>query len=258
MNNSLFRSPATHGLRPRSLIREKAADKPRCRLVCFPYAGGSSAIYRGWQAALGPQVDTVAVELPGHGARFDEAPVGDLDALVETLREPVSALFDLPTVFFGHSNGALIAYALAQRLQRDHGSAPRHLILSAKRPPHFARERPLHSLPRPALMEELVTLAGTPSEVLANAELMDLMLPVLRADFALGETYVPSLQAPLPCPATLIAGSADPEATPAEVGEWARYVDTVARREVIDGGHFFIHHSREALLEIVKEVLSRV
>jgi medium-chain acyl-[acyl-carrier-protein] hydrolase len=257
MNRPIPTAGATRHQKSRLLLREQPPAAPLCRLVCFPYAGGSAAIYRGWQAMLGPGIEVVAVELPGHGTRFSEEPVSHLDSLVAMMFPDVSELFDLPVIFFGHSNGALIAYVLAQLLYRSNGLSVQHLVLSAKQPPHLERRRQLHRLDTAEFLNELHALAGTPPEVLANSELMELMLPMLRADFALGETYVYPPRGPLPCSATLVGGTRDSEVSVAEVGEWAPYVDTVTSLEVIEGSHFYIHHARDELLDIVRRACCR-
>lgn len=258
MNRPILTANAMRHQRSRLLLREQSPAAPLCRLVCFPYAGGSAAIYRGWQAVLGARIDVVAVELPGHGTRFSEESVSDLDSLVAMMFAEVSELFDLPIIFFGHSNGALIAYVLAQLLYRSNGLSVQHLILSAKQPPHLKSRRQLHRLSTAELLNELHVLAGTPPEVFANSELMELMLPMLRADFSLGETYVYPSQEPLPCSATLVGATRDSEVSIAEVGEWTRYVRAVVSLEVIEGNHFYIHHARDELLDVVRRACCRL
>lgn len=240
------------------LVRETPPLDAPLRLLCFPYAGGSSAIYRGWQAALGQSVEVIAVELPGRGTRFGDTPIGDLEALVDSFMLEIPVLLDRPVLFFGHSNGALMAYALALRLRKLQLPLPAHLFLSAKPPPHLERQRRLHRLPSEQLLVELKALGGTPPEVLDNAELMELVLPVLRADFALSETFVHPLVPPLACGATLIGATSDREVAPGEMEEWSRYLRCESAPHLIEGDHFFIDKQRAAVLDIVRATLGKM
>src|SRR5215467_3967748 len=81
----------------------------RLRLLCFPYAGGSSSSYRSWSAALPEGIEICPVELAGRGNRFQEAPCRDLGGLVRDLSNELRPLLDIPFAIFGHSMGALLS-----------------------------------------------------------------------------------------------------------------------------------------------------
>jgi medium-chain acyl-[acyl-carrier-protein] hydrolase len=240
----------------RLLVREAIVASPVCRLFCFPYAGGNSTIYRGWQAALGSGIEVVSVEPPGRGKRFLEAPISDLKVLIGEMIKELPALMTVPSIFFGHSNGALMCYELAHELRRQGMPMPLHLILSAKQPPHIPDDKNLHNLPTAELLEELKALNGTPPEILAHAELMEIVLPLLRADFSLGETYQHGTKVPLDCQMTLLGGTDDPDLSIEELAEWEPYGMHEATVHALKGDHFFIHACREEVLQIVKQVIA--
>jgi medium-chain acyl-[acyl-carrier-protein] hydrolase len=237
-------------------IREARVPAPACRVFCFPYAGGAAAIYRGWQMALPRDAELLAVELPGRGIHFRSQPIPSLEVLVDRLVDVVAPLMDVPTVFFGHSNGAMISHALALELRRRGLPQPRAMLLSAKRPPHLeSREEVVHTLPTPQFIEKLRELNGTPPEILGNDELLSFFLPMLRADFALSETcrYEPS--PPLRCDTRLLGGDRDVDVSAEQLREWARYFERPPPLDVLAGDHFFIHSARDGVLAVLRRVV---
>lgn len=228
----------------------------RLRLFCFPYAGGSSAVYRGWQERLGPDVEVCAVELPGRGSRFDEPAVADLGALVERLADELAPRLDRPYAFFGHSVGALVAFELSHCLQRRGLALPRWLLLAAKAAPQFfnPEERERHRLPDAEFKKMLSKMGGTPDSILESDEIMHLFLPVLRADFALWETYVHTPRAPLPTSLFLFGGNRDTVPREHLLG-WSDHAAAYAGCEWHDGEHFFVHSHAEQLQTRIRALL---
>lgn len=214
------------------------------RLFCFPYAGGAARTYQPWTTALPPQIEVCIVELPGHGRRWAEPPITQLAPLIESLQIAMQPWLDKPFLFFGHSLGALIAFELARSLQNHYNLLPDLFWVSAARAPHLpASNPPLHLLPKADFMAELRRYSGTPEAVLANAELMALLLPMLRADFRLLETYRYQEQGPLSCPITACWGESDTIVSPEEVKAWGIHTNHAFSLEKISGDHFFIHQT---------------
>lgn len=224
------------------LITPNPRPQAHWRLFCFPYAGGAASIYQSWGGALPPQVEVCAIELPGHGRRLMEPAIAQLDTLIQHLKAAVQPWLDKPFLFFGHSLGALIAFELARSLQQHQQPTPKLLWVSAARAPHLrSPDPPMHQLPPADFVAELRRYSGTPDEVLANAELMDLLLPMLRADFELLETYRYENQAPLSCPIAAFWGEADAIVNSEEVKAWHIYTDQTFTLDKLTGDHFFIH-----------------
>ena len=227
------------------------------RLYCFSYAGGSPGQFLDWQAALGPQVEVCAIQLPGRGARFSEAPCSSLPQLVDTLAAVLAAEPDLPFAFFGHSLGGLIAFELARRLAAGGHAMPQHLFISGCAAPRERAPRvPVRTLDDAALLRKLAHYNGTPPELLAHAELMELLLPAIRADFALADDYVYRPGPPLALPLTILAGRADRIDRAGAVDGWARESTGPCRVHWFDGDHFFINSQRQAVLDCMARELA--
>jgi medium-chain acyl-[acyl-carrier-protein] hydrolase len=171
-------------------------------------------VYRDWFKALPSNVRILSVEMPGRGSRLKEPPFTSWIALVDALAEAIEPLLKVPFALFAHSMGAVIAFELARRLRRDRGPQPLLLIVSGRRAPPIPDDTALkYDLPKDEFVEALRHLGGTPREVLEHAELMELMLPLIRADFQLIGTYEYHPGAPLECPIRAYAGSEDCEET---------------------------------------------
>lgn len=223
------------------------------RLFCLPYAGGGASIYGGWGATLPAAISVCPVEIPGRGRRFRERAVPALPVLAERLAAELAPYLDRPFAFFGHSMGAIIAYELTRKLV-ERGLRAERLLASGRRAPQCpGRAEPLHPLPEAAFVERLRGLDGTPEAVLADPELMELMLPVLRADFTLCESYRHAGPAPLACPVSAFGGLADESVRRDELLAWAEVSGGPFRLRMFEGGHFFLNQAgaplRAALCE---------
>lgn len=238
---------------------ERPNHQSSFKLFCFPYAGGGSAVFRAWCDELPKKVEVVSIRLPGRENRIDESPLGSLDCLVEALYENIISLLDKPYAFFGHSNGALICYKLALRLQRSRFSGvPKLLILSAKCPPHvMSKKENLSLLPDDEFLAKLSELNGTPKELLENREMMDLLLPMLRADFSLGENLDFEPDVILKCPATVFYSRED-NISFQKITAWQDLFSEKISFHEFSGGHFFIHEQRAQLLAVLSEELNKI
>lgn len=230
---------------------------PALRLFCFPYAGGSARIFSGWAERLPAGMEVCPVELPGRGTRFTDPLYDRLDPLVDDLLPGVLARADVPVVLFGYSLGALVAFELGRRLAARHDVTPRQLIVCAFRAPHLPRKGiPDHTLPEPQFRERLREYNGTPEEVLADEQLMDVVGPILRADLAVPETYRHPDGARVTWPITAFAGADDPEAPPVDVAAWREETTGGFTLRVLPDDHFFLHSQEDTLLRALTEVLS--
>ncbi|HVT57686.1 MAG TPA: thioesterase domain-containing protein [Thermoanaerobaculia bacterium] len=228
-------------------------------MLCFPYAGGGASAYRGWPGALPAGVEICPVQLPGRESRLREPPFDRLEPLVRTLADVLEPHLELPFVFFGHSLGALVSFELARELRRRGGPMPLHLFASGRRAPQVpAREEDIHDLPEPEFIARLRELNGTPEEVLQHDELMCLLSPLLRADFAVNETYVHEAAEPLDCGISAFGGLGDEEVTREDLLEWREHTRGAFRLRMLPGDHFFLHSARGHLLEAVTRDLAEL
>jgi surfactin synthase thioesterase subunit len=228
------------------------------RLFCLPYAGGSAVVFRPWREALPAHVTLHPLELPGHGTRLREPAHNRIADIVAALAVDVMPYLDRPFAFFGHSLGALVAFELCRYLRQHCDRRPQRLFISACPAPTHSRTRPaLHGLPDDQLVAELHRLGGTPTRVLDSAELMELLLPAVRADFAALETYEYIAGAPLTAPMLVFGGKEDTEVPPPQLQDWRGETTGPWALQLFPGGHFFLHSAREALLQAVREALSQ-
>lgn len=226
------------------------------RLFCFPYAGGGASIFYRWQNNLPAAIQPCPVQLPGRENRIAEPPFESVISLRFELGDCLDPYLDRPFALFGHSMGALIAFELARELRRREKPLPSHLFVSGRRAPQVtANKPPIHQLPDSEFMDELRMLQGTPEEVLANEELIQLVLPTLRADFALCETYRYYSEEPFDFPITALAGTGDADTSLEEIGEWRRQTDSQFRLHELPGNHFFLNTQSREILRIIEESL---
>ncbi|MGK5533239.1 thioesterase II family protein [Streptomyces sp. URMC 129] len=245
------------------LARQEPADRagpagPRAavRLFCLPYAGGAAAAYRAWGALAPAPVQVCPVEIPGRGRRLGEPPFGRLRPLVGALADALTGHLDRPFALFGHSMGGLLAFELTRTLRRRGLRLPEHLFVSGAAPPDEPRTRPpLHAAPDAQVKAELRRLGGTPRHLLDDDELMELALPVLRADFSVLETYTCRAEPPLPVPMTVFGGTTDPLVPAASLHGWRRQAGAGARLVLLPGGHFFLHPAATEVVAAVSGTL---
>ncbi|MES0861730.1 alpha/beta fold hydrolase [Ruegeria sp. SCPT10] len=211
------------------------------RLVCFPHAGGAAERFHDWISGFAPVLDVRAVTLPGRGRLMDQSPVESWPDLIESIVTRLQPLADRPFAIFGHSFGARLAYEVTRALADDE-QAPNLLIVAGPAPQMAQRDRKISGLPRPAFLAEIEAINGTPPEVLANTDLMDRMLPALRADFALLETYEAdraSKHSPLPCPILAVGSDNDPQVPFHSILGWRHRTRSRFECRLFAGDHFF-------------------
>jgi medium-chain acyl-[acyl-carrier-protein] hydrolase len=226
----------------------------RLRMFCLPHAGGNAMLYRPWRHLFPAGVDICPIELPGRGARLREPAFTRMSELIDVLVEVLEPLLSVPFAFFGHSMGAAIAFEAAKRLRRAGG--PVHLFASGRPAPDRTHEpRALHRLPDTELVLALARLGGTPAEVLARDDMIAALLPCIRADLELIETYVPTCGEILSCPITALAGSKDEMIDRRSLDAWSRFTSGGFRVHVFSGGHFYLAESAPSVVaEILRDL----
>jgi surfactin synthase thioesterase subunit len=189
------------------------------------------------------------VQLPGREGRLSELALKRMGDLVPAAARALLPYLGQPFAFFGHSMGALVAFELARHVRAEHGLLPQHLFVSGHGAPH-ARERAtaMHALSDREFTEKLREMQGTPEEVLQHEELRQLIMPVLRADFELCETYRYEPGQPLACPISALGGLQDPYVAREALEQWRRH--TLARFEArtFPGDHFFLNSCRPLVI----------
>jgi medium-chain acyl-[acyl-carrier-protein] hydrolase len=231
----------------------------RIRLFCFPFAGGGASMFLPWIDKLAPKIAVYPVQLPGRENQFTVPAFRRLPALLERLGEVLAAFTDMPYAFFGHSMGGLICFELARHLRREHYPLPRHLFISGLRAPQVGwkiENPPVHQLPEEKFIERIRKLNGTPESILSNRELLRLVLPTLRADFELCETYRYISEEPLDCSISAFGGVEDKNICLADIAAWKAQTTRKCRVRMFPGDHFFIYRFQEMVLRAIDYDLS--
>lgn len=242
----------------RWLKRVPRGPRARVRLFCFPYAGGGASAYRLWGAGLPPWIEPVAVQLPGREERLVEPPYTAIAPLVQGALKAMGPFFDLPFALFGHSMGALVVFELARALRRLRCAEPAHLFVSGRCAPELP-----HPLPPLAgkldadLMRQLARLGGTPPEVLASDELMELVLPIFRADVTVCEKYEYRPELPLGCAISAFGGLGDPVILRDTLLTWEKQTTRGFTLRMVPGGHLFVNEARDLLCGAISDDLAR-
>ncbi len=228
------------------------------RLYCLPYAGGLAGSYLKWNPYLADFIELVPIELAGRGRRREESAYGSFRAAIRDLYAQIRSSMDAkPYAIYGHSMGALMAYELGLTLERSPLPNPEHIFFSGHKPPHLTNgSKNLHRLGDDEFKKAIMAIGGTPSEVFQDRELVEFFLPILRADYRMIETHVH--EAPLErldCDISVFFGIQDRLMQPEDAHAWRSYTQEACQLYEFDGGHFFIHHQIQPVVEKINQIL---
>ena len=233
------------------------ATASRATIWCFPFAGGGASIYNPWKRAAEPWLAVQPVRLPGREARVREPAHRDVHELVEAAITPLAPLMTRDVALFGYSMGALVAFELARALRRCGLPQPAHLFICAHRAPHLPDPlEPIHHLSDHALRDAVKQRFGQANAALDNPELAQLLLPVLRADLSVCETYRYRADEPLDCPISVLGGAADQIVPREHLDGWSEHTRAGVAVKMFEGDHFFLMCEPAAPLAWVQERLS--
>lgn len=233
----------------RWIVRPSPAPHASVRLFTLPYAGGSAFVYQAWPKGLAPAVELNAIQLPGRGGRLNEPPFKRMEPMVRAIAAEVLPHLDRPFSIFGHSMGAVVGFELARLLRREYNLEPLHLFVSGCSAPQYPAGRaPFHRLPREELLRELRRLGGTSQKVMHEEELLEMLLPALRADFEVLETYSYEAEPPLGCPISAFGGLEDDYAGRESLEAWRAQTSSRFSLRMFNGDHFFLQSSSEGSL----------
>jgi medium-chain acyl-[acyl-carrier-protein] hydrolase len=223
----------------------------RFRLFCLPYAGGGAMVFRDWARQLPDWIDVCPIELPGRGTRLAEPLITAFAPMVRAVASAIAAHLDRPFGFFGHSMGAAIVFELTRHLRRYGWRGPDHLFVAGRRAPQLPPEGDpacrFAGLPKPEFIEELKRLKGTPPEVFEHEELLELFVPILRADFALCQSFTFTPEPPLACPISVYGGEHD-EAGREAFEAWGEMTTGPFTVRMFPGDHFFVNTAQALFL----------
>jgi len=245
MKNKLFTIP-------------KPNKSAKYRLFCFPYAGGSASTYAKWPNKFNDNVELVLIQPPGRGSRFNEVAHTSMESIVLELMESASYITSLPYVFFGHSLGSRVSFELLLKLQASNFPAPEYLIASGSRAPHVPRPgASSYNLPQHEFIEVLKSYGGTPKEIFEQPELMRTLLPLLRADFKISDTFQSKIIS-INCPLLVLGGDADNIVSTEQLKAWSEVSNGNIQIRLIKGDHFFIDSQQQLVIDNIQNLLSKI
>lgn len=228
------------------------------KLFCLPYAGGSATQFYTWKRALAPQIQIVPVELAGRGRRMSEPPCTKFEDMIEDVYKSVKDYLDgEPYAVFGHSMGGLLAFELVKKLQKEGSQLPKRLILSGTKIPDSQDEGGQYSsLSDQGFLQKVKELGGISEEFLESEELVNLFLPVLRADFNVVESYKPTLKnEKLLCEASVFYGVEDSYTYGINKSKWQELFIHSIDFCAFQGTHFFINTEKDNVIKQLGKVL---
>jgi pyochelin biosynthetic protein PchC len=240
-----------------ALRRFHAVAEPRARLVCLPHAGGAATAYRSWHQHLPTDVEVVAVQYPARQDRIGDPPVTDLAELADAIAADLAGFADRPLAVFGHSMGALVAFEVTRRLERA-GTPPTWLFASAQAAPHRYVPDTTHLGGDAAIVAEVKRLGDVDPALFDIPDLLDLVLPAMRADFQLLGGYRPEPGARTAVPVVAHVGDRDPDLTTEDVRAWAEVTTGPAETRTWAGDHFYlVPHAAELVADLGRRLLDR-
>jgi surfactin synthase thioesterase subunit len=221
------------------------------RLICFPHAGAGASAFADWAGLVPPEIELVAVQLPGRQNRVAEEPFSSAEPLVNVLVHALRPVLDGAFSFFGHSSGAALAYELTCALRARGRREPERLFLSAQPAPGFTGVRRLHDLPDGEFLAEVLALGGIDPELSEDEDSIACLLPLLRADFGVWERHRAAPRGPLDCPITVLCGESDPRAPLAAVAGWEAFTTAEFNTWIFPGGHFYFLDSTAEVVSLI-------
>ncbi|WP_431924170.1 thioesterase II family protein [Micromonospora wenchangensis] len=235
------------------------APAARTKLLCLPYAGGGASLYRSWPALL-PGVEVAAVQMPGHESRLGEPSHDRIEPLVHALATAAAPHLDKPYAIFGHSLGARVGFELARELRRRCLPGPVMLFASACRAPHVPRvpHPPVHAMSDPALLRMLRQMQTVPPEVLDDPDLASVLLPVMRADLNIVNSYEYTDEPALPCPIRVFGGTGDPEVREDDLYGWQAHTTSSFAVRMLPGGHLMIRQRAREITQTVGQAIAGI
>lgn len=214
-------------------------------------------IYRDWPRKLPSDIELCAIQLPGRSNRLAEPSYTNILAIARAIAAEIVPLLDMPFAFFGHSMGAVIGFELARLLRAEGRPLPLHLFVSGRQAPQIPDDDPVtYNLPNHEFINELRRLNGTPKEALEHPELMELLSPIIRADFEAIQTYEYIPDKPLDCPITAFGGLQDRDVSRENLEAWRQQTTSSFLLRMLPGDHFFVNSARDVIITIVAQTLA--
>jgi medium-chain acyl-[acyl-carrier-protein] hydrolase len=252
----VIESRRADGISSSAIYIPKPNSRADIRLFCFPYAGSGTLAYRRWIDDLSEKIELCMIRLPGRESRLNEPPFIELTPLVEYIAESIVTYLNKPFAFWGHSMGGLIAFELSRTLRRKRQAQPYHLFISGRGAPQLPRQgSTIHNLPLNQFIDKVRSLNGIPEKMWNYPEMIEMFIPILRADFAVCETYLYIDEPPLDSPITALGGLQDQTTSLKSLEAWKEQTSSSFTVEMFPGDHFYIHKLQKSVLHLISQSL---
>jgi len=238
----------------------KKQPDAKIRMFCFSYAGGGASVFLNWPHSISNDIEVCIIKMPGREIRFNEPPYRRIPKLVEDLAPAILPFLDKTFIFFGHSLGAHISFYLTRHLRKYDLPCPIHMFISGARAPHLTE--PIHDalhykMEDKEFIDKLIKLGGMAEEVLQNKEILEIVLPILRADIEMLNTMEYIDEEPLSSGMTVLYGEFDKRASREDAEAWNRHTNQGFCLKMITGKHLFINTHQAQVIELInKELLT--
>lgn len=233
------------------------AQESGVRLICLPHAGGSASFYFPMSRSLSPAVDVLSVQYPGRQDRRLDPVIKDIGEYADAIAAELTPWLDAPAAFFGHSMGAVLAFEVTRRLERDHDFSPVAIFASGRRAPSCFRDENVHRRDDDGIVKEMRLLSGTNSQILGDEEILRMVLPAIRSDYTAIENYRADAGLSVRAPITVLTGDNDPRTSLEEAEAWRGHTTGDFDIHIFQGGHFFLAGHQEQIIKIVSDKLQR-
>lgn len=236
--------------------RFRPAPAARTQLVCLPHAGGSAPFYLPMTKALAPETDVLAVQYPGRQDRRDEKGISSIPELADAVARELLEWADRPMTLFGHSMGASVAFEVARRL-RDADVNVLGLIVSGRCAPPCRCVAKRQLFTDEHIIDNVRRLSGTDAQVLGDDDVVRMILPALRNDYAAVLSYRSEPGASIPYPLVALMGDSDPQVPVMDARPWADHTEADFDMHVFPGGHFYLNDQPAAVANTVRHHITR-
>lgn len=238
----------------------KRGETATFTIVVLPHAGGTAEIFNDWIKYLPQNFELYALALPGRGKKTLTEVITNFDYLIKELTNDIIQLLNKPFVFLGHSMGALIGYELVKSIMLNYNKSPAHFYVSSYPAPHLPNYNILQGdVTDDELVERLIERNGTSNEFLTNKRFLRLILPILRADYQLLNSYNHKGPFTLKCPITSILGTKD-NITDIQMADWSKYTNSSFQLFMLEGDHFYLKEQKniEKICQFISQNLESV
>ena len=239
------------------IIRAEQRPDAKLRLFCFPHAGAGATVFRQWSSLLPESIEVCAIQMAGRESRFCDPLQFDISSFIEELSEDLPDYLDRPYAIYGHCLGAIVGFELIRYWQEEGLQLPEHLFVSSRFAPQLIDlNTSFYQLPD----DEFIQLVqqrynALPHEILEEPEMLAVVLPILKADFTMEETYQYVPAPPLNCPITALGGAQDTIVSQTSLEAWQQQTNQAFHWQQFPGGYFYIDSQLNNVLTKIEQTL---